>query len=230
MNSMNRNIGLLTLCLVAGGVLVAGSRGTVPRSEAARYAAHGRAGGVAIGATQLSAEQVRRDFSSDVSRCCVVVEVALYPAAGAALDVDLADFALRSGASDVAVRPSDAGVIAGRILKSAPSQREVAVYPQVGIGYESGPRVRDPVTGEIRGGGVRTSAGVGVGVGETRPGSTDRDREVMQLELEEKGLPQGNAAKAVAGHLYFHLPSRRKNATYQLEYEHAGSKAVLRLP
>ncbi len=50
----------------------------------------------------------------------------------------------------------------------------------------------------------------------------------MELELGEKGLPQGNTAAPVAGYLYFSLP-KKKNVKYQLEYNLNGNKVVLPL-
>ncbi len=217
-------------CCVAGG-----SRGTAPRTEVSRYPVHARGDGVAVGAVLLSPEQIRRVFASDVARCCAVVEVAIYPEAGKPLDVSAGDFTLRlnvadTAGADIAAKPSSARVLALVLQKTSPSQRDITIYPQVGIGYESGPPWYDPVTGERRGGGLRTSAGVGVGVGDSRPASTGRDRDVMELELEEKGLPEGMISAPVAGYLYFQLPTKKKNAASQLEYRVNGGKVTLRLP
>jgi hypothetical protein len=112
----------------------------------------------------------------------------------------------------------------------AQSDRDVVVSPSVEVGYESG-GYYDPATGRRSGGGVYTGAGVGVGVGGrgNGPASTDRDRYVMQLELTEKGLPEGSASKPVAGYLYFQLASKKK-ATRQLEYASDNNKATLQLP
>jgi hypothetical protein len=108
----------------------------------------------------------------------------------------------------------------------------VAVYPTAAVGYESGGI--DPVTGQRRGRGVYTSTGVGVGVGGPQPpapGSTERDRRTMELELSEKGLPEGNAAAPVSGYLYFVLSSgKNKKAPHQLEYMLNGEKITLQLP
>lgn len=224
-----RRAACFALALVLAGLAAAeGPKGTVPRSAASRYPAHATRDGVAVGAALLVPEQVKRAFASDLNRCCVVVEVAVYPEQGKPLDVTLDDFTLRIAGTEVAAKPSSARLLAATLQK-APAEREVTISPHVGIGYESGPRVYDPVTGERRGGGVRTSAGVGVGVGESRPASTDRDCDTMELELSEKGLPEGMAAAAVAGYLYFNFPSKRKNAAYHLEYTLRGSKLSLRL-
>ncbi len=213
--------------LLAGCLLAGTPKGTVPRGDASRYPASAQRDGIGVGAIMLTPEQVKRAFASDISRCCVVIEVAVYPEKDKPLDVSLGDFTLRVPGTDTAARPSSARTLAAVLQKSAPSQRDITVYPSVGIGYESGPRVYDPVTGGTRGGGVRTSAGVGVGVGDSRPASTDRDRDVMELELGDKALPEGMASDAVSGYLYFQLPLKKR--TYELEYTLKGNKLVLAL-
>lgn len=227
---MKRAASFALLMFFAAGAWAESPKGLPPRSAASRYTAHAARDGLAVGATLLTPEQAKRSFVSDLNRCCVVVEVAAYPEQGKPLDVSAGDFTLRIAGTDVAAKPSSPRLLAALLQKTAPTEREVTIYPQVGIGYESGPRVYDPVTGERRGGGVRTSAGVGVGVGDSRPASTDRDRDVMELELGEKGVPEGAVSAPVAGYLYFTLPTRRKNATYQLEYSLRGSQLILRLP
>lgn len=213
-------------------------RGTVPRAAADRYPAHAVHDGVGLGAILLTPDQARKAFASDLDRCCRVVEVALYPQKDSPVKVSLDDFVLRISGSDVAAKPSTAEVLAAKLQKKSsppPSDgRDVAVYPTAGVGYESGGI--DPITGQRRGGGVYTTAGVGVGIGGSqppRPGSSDRDRRTMELELGEKGLPEGTASAPVAGYLYFALPANKdkdKKSTRQLEYTLNGEKVVLQLP
>jgi hypothetical protein len=208
-------------------------RGTVPRDAADKYGAHADQDGFSIGATRLTASQARKTFSTDVDRCCLVVEVALFPQKGSLAEVSLGDFALRVVGKDIATRPSSAEVVAGKLQRSAEPKtdsHDVVISPTAGVGYQTGGI--DPVTGQPRrGGGVVTTTGVGVGVGgprEPRPGSTDADRRTMELELREKGLPEGNTASPVSGYLYFTLP-QHKNAKYQLEYMLNGNKMTLGL-
>lgn len=224
---MRRAACLALTALLAVGVLAAGPKGAAPRTAASRYPAHATGSGIGVGAVRLTPEQVRRAFASDPSRCCMVVEVAVYPESGKPLEISLNDFTLRVAGTETAARPSSAKTLAALLQKTAASQRNVTVYPQVGVGYESGPRTCDPVSGERRGGGVHVSTGVGVGIGDASPGSTDRDREVMELELDEKGLPEGPATAPVAGYLYFPLQVKKKNVTWQLEYTGRGSRLVL---
>ena len=101
---------------------------------------------------------------------------------------------------------------------------DVTVVPVASIGYENG---IDLYTGQRRSG-ISTSTGVGVGVGKPKqkPASTEADRRIMELELSEKGLPEGNSTQPVSGYLYFAVPEK-KNTKYQLEYMLNGAKVVL---
>ena len=228
---MNREI-LLGLVLLAVAPLVAsGPRGTVPKAAANRYPSHAEKDSVSVGVALLTSDEVRKTFVSEVNRCCVVVEVALYPPKDKPQPVSLDDFAVRVMGSETAVKPSSAKVVAASIQKSAESQRDVTVSPSVGVGHESGTYV-DPVTGaRTSGHGTYTEVGVAVGIGEpgSHSGSSERDRDTMQTELSEKGLPEGTASAPVAGYLYFPL-TKKKNTTLQLECALNGNKVVLTLP
>jgi len=210
-----------------------GPRGTVPRESADKYPAHTQQDGVSLGARLLSPSQAQKEFSTDVDRCCVAVEVAMYPRKDGMVEVALNDFDLRETGKDIANKPSRADVVAGKLQRppksDQPGDRNVGIYPTTSIGYQTGGI--DPVTGQPRPGGVTTSAGVGVGIGGSRqpdPQSKEADRRTMQLELNEKGLPEGNTMSPVAGYLYFSVPPKKK-VKYQLEYTLNGNKVVLPL-
>jgi hypothetical protein len=154
-------------------------RGTVPRAAPDKYDAHAEQSGVAIGATMLTPKQARKIFTTDVDRCCLVVEVALYPQKEGPTEVSLNDFTLRIMGQDIAAKPSSAKVVAWRSSRDQDRLRPTLIT-------------------------------------------------AMELELSEKGLPQGNTATPVSGYVYFAL-SKNKNATYQLEYMHKDNKIVLAL-
>ena len=205
-------------------------KGTEPRLAAIRYPAHAEINGVAIGASLLTRDQVRRSFVSDVNRCCLVVEVAFYPVKDHPLNVSLNDFVLRIKDSDVTTKPSSAKVIAFSLQKKARSDRDVTVSPSYGVTYQSG-RGYDPVTGTAQSSGITQTTGVFVGVGRpgANPGSTDKDRGAMEAELGEKGLPE-RSATPFAGYIYFPVSNKKKNATRQLEYTLGQDKVALSLP
>jgi hypothetical protein len=209
-------------------------RGTVPRSAPDKYSAHAEESGIGIGATLLTPSQAKKVFAVDVDRCCMVVEVALYPQKDGLVEISLSDFALRIPGQDIAARPSSPELVASRLerpLEPKSDGHDVVIQQTSGIGYQTGGL--DPVTGQRRPGGVVTSSGAGVGVGvggsrQPKVESTDPDSRTIELELREKGLPEGNTATPVSGYMYFTL-SRKKNTKYQLEYVLNGNKVVLAL-
>lgn len=222
---------MLTVCWAT--LAAQGPKGTVPRASADKYAAHAEQDGNSIGATALKPAQVKKAFSTDLEACCVAVEVALYPGRDHMLEVSADDFVLREVGHDIGTKPSSPELIAGKLQRRAqpdqPGDKNIEISPRAGIGYETGGI--DPISGQQRHGGVITSTGVDVAVGgsrEPQPGSTQADRRTMELELHEKGLPQGNTASPVAGYLYFAVPKGKK-VKYRLEYVLNGTKVVLPL-
>jgi hypothetical protein len=58
-----------------------------------------------------------------------------------------------------------------------------------------------------------------------------KDNPGLQQELEEKALPEGKTALAVAGYLYFtRPPTKQKNPDYHLSWYRVGGEARLTLP
>lgn len=206
---------------------LAGPKGTVPRSSADQYPLHAQENSVSLGAKLLKRDEARKTFVSDVNRCCIVMEIGLYPAQASSLNVSLDDFALRAKNATSATKPSSPKIVAATIQQKAAGDRDVAIYPSSGVGYESG-TAYDPVTGAPRrASGVSTEVGVGVAVGGSNgPGVSDKDRSVMETELAEKGLSEGAATAPVAGYIYFPV-SPKKKADYQLEYLIEGKKIVV---
>jgi hypothetical protein len=206
------HLGRWALLTVFSFTALAGTQdGIQPRKSATDYPVHAELDGVAVGAALLTAEQVRSNFVSDLNRGYLVVEVSAYPKAGESIELARHDFVLRTPDGGNFARPADPKTVAAILNKTAGSDREVTLYPSVGIGYESGPRVYDPATGGQRGGGLSTSAGVGVGVGRSPSGASEQDRRAMEMELSEKGLPEGKASKPLSGYLYFPVTGKKKN-------------------
>ena len=226
---MSAKLGWAAAVVVIASLASAAPKGTVPRSSADKYALHAVREKFSIGVVTLSPEQARKQFVSDVNRCCVVVEVALYPSKDGKLDVSLNDLVLRQNNSEVGEKPASAKVISSKLQKKAEATRDISVYPSVGVGYGNGGY--DPATGTRAPGGTYKQVGVGVGIGGSGPqaGSTDKDRAAMETELSEKGLPEGAASAPVSGYIYFPV-ARKKNQTLTLEYTLNGEKVQLRLP
>jgi hypothetical protein len=214
--------GLLCLTAVAADT----PKGTTPRATADEYPAHTVQKGVAIGASVLSAEETRRAFTPDLNRCCLVVEVALFPAKDASLKVSLDDFVLRVVGTDDVTRPASAEILAGRLQRQSeapPPPHPSEVHGSAGVTYGTGPY----------GHSTTTDASLGVGVGappQQAPHSeSDAQRKTIQQELSAKALPEGSASAPVAGYVYFSA-ERKKRFTYQLEYTLNGEKVVMPLP
>lgn len=224
---MSRKLWLVLTVGCLASLAFAAPKGTVPRSSANRYPAHTEGDGISIGATLLTPKEARKTFVSDVNRCCVVIEFAIYPEKDKPLTVSLDSFTLRLTGSETAAQPSSAKVVSATLQKKAQDQRDVSVSPTAGVGYGSG-SAYDPATGMQRRGGVYTTAGVAVAIASPggEPGSSEKDRAVMETELSEKGLPEGATTAPVAGYLYFPI-SRTQKATYQLEYMLNGNKVKL---
>ena len=146
-------------------------------------------------------------------------------------DLQRDSFSLRVAGTKTAVKANSPKLIAAVLQKDANAERDVSVSPQGAIGYTVG-RGTDPMTGrEVTQRGTVTDLGVGVGIGGpgSAPGASAADASVMELELTEKGLPEGSTAAPVSGYLYFPLSSRKKKDAYQIEYVLNGETIVLPL-
>lgn len=232
---MKKSLWLGLIALLAIPLMAKEPVGTVPRGSALEYPAHAKANGATMGARVLTPKQVHHAFSTDLNRCCLVVEVAIYPAKGKPVDVSLNNFALQMGSSYHAVKASSARLLAAELQQrnAAPaqqSQTDVTVYPEGHIGYGSS---IDPITGR-RVSGIDYGVGAGVGVGPhqpsiMRPASTPSDRRVMEMELNAKGLPQGETSTPVAGYIYFSLSKKDRKGVHHLKYTLNGKELSLKL-
>jgi hypothetical protein len=205
-----------------------GPKGTIPLPKATLYSTHSEMNGAAVGATLLTADQVRDNFASNVDGCCVVVEIALYPSVSKPLNVSLNDFVLKIRDTDVMTKPSSAKVVAASLVGKAGSDRDVKVSPSHGTTSSRG---YDPVTG-TSGTGITQTTSVIVGVSHPGAGSasSDEERKTVEAELTEKGIPEGTTSSPVAGYVYFHVSPKRRNSAYQLEYTSDKTKVALALP
>ncbi len=192
-----------------------------PRPEAADYPVSRQQQQFSVGARLLSPKEVEQRFSTPLGKRYIVVEVGVYPADAQALNLRLDGFTLRAGNDDQAFFPATPDdVLTDLFPRYEARQRDVRVYPSVGVGYESGGWGR----------GVSTGVGVGVGSGPyPRRGMPGSNRRVMQTELREKALPQGNLTQPAAGYLYFPLTGKRAS-NYTLELTRNGELTSLPLP
>lgn len=249
---MKKSIQILSVAVLSGIVVLAGSDGTRPLSSVGKYPVSIEKDAYSLGARLLSEKEVLQRFVTPLKGKYVVVEVALFPGVND-IEVDNRDFVLRIDGFDRSFRPEEPTRIAIGQQRTTKPRRQVGVVPYGNIEYESGrghyPNERFPRRRGRRDvedpdwdrrdrdydrrrsyGGLRTVVGVGV-VLDRQPGvSSDQDRYVMETELHDKSLPQGFAGSPVAGHLYFAVGEYSKKAEHRLEYRSNGEAAVLVLP
>ncbi|MEO8128317.1 MAG: hypothetical protein ABJF23_06695 [Bryobacteraceae bacterium] len=230
---------LASFVIFCCSALLVHAQGIRPRADIDEYRAHDEQNGIAIAADVMDSEQARHAFASGIYAGYAVVEVAVYPAAGKNVELSSMDFTLRIAGYPSPIRPSDPRTIAGVLHRKAnpapPKPSDVTIFPTVGVEYDSGGGY-DPVYGGTRRGGWRTTAGVEVATGGQAngpppPASTSRDRGTMEAELQDKALPEGPAGAAVAGYLYFPLPSKKKPSDVtSLDYQGESARIHISSP
>jgi hypothetical protein len=218
---------------------VASDNGVPPRRSASDYPVQQTvktpAGLAAVGAAIVPADQVRKMFSSDISRDYIVVEVAMYPADGKSFEADRYDFGLKvnSGSkgdrvahadspSDVALPPYE------RRPDLGGPESKVNVTQEAGVAVA---RTNDPYYGKRTS--VGTYEGTTVSNGpppRSQPAPDGVDRRAIEAKLRDKALPDGPTAKAVAGYLYFPASKKGKNDVLELQYTKGDIELDLRLP
>ena len=201
----------LTFC----GAMLHGRDGLPARADADRYPGKATAASTVVAAEVMDPEVVRSEFATSLTPRYYVLEVALYPAKGQPVNVDLLDFGLKVDGR--LVRPATSKTIAAMNQKKANARRnDITLWPSVGM-----------TTGSW-GTGTNVGVGVGMGGGAPGPGSTDRDRHVMQTELDDRALPEGGFEKPVAGYVYF--PAGREQAKQvELVYQFDGGEVTIPL-
>jgi hypothetical protein len=210
--------GLLLASLAAGTVFGGDLPGLVPLPQASDYPYFLDHDEFSLAAKVLSKQEVEKLFATELNRGYIVVEVAVYPPQRGAVKIGAGQFLLRQDDSRDYARAAEPAEVAGSMQRKASKRgggRDVTLYPQVGVGYSTGGPYYGP------GGGWNTSVGVGVGVGGSSdaPASTNADRETMETELTDKGVPSGEIDQPVAGNLYFPLTiDAPKQADLKLDF------------
>jgi hypothetical protein len=209
----------------------AGWSGIAPRSSADKYHAHAIQGGVSIGAELLTRQEVAKEFAADMNRCCLVVQVAVYPEKDELLNVSPDDFTLIVEGTSAPIKPQSATVFSAELEKEDGSNGRVTKVASADVAYETATTI-DPATNQkVHTHSVAASADVPVGVDNGGPAPiAESDREVIERELTEKGLPETKVAIPVSGYLYFALPKQKKDTKYRLEYIVKGEALNLELP
>jgi hypothetical protein len=206
--------------------------GRTPRSSASDYPVHEDTATATIAAVRVPPEQLNKNFPADFSKRYVVVEVAVYPKAGA-IDLVSMDFLLRLADSES--RPDTAEEVAGlwRPRRNTPGPDaggRVHTTAEAGVIVQNG---TDPVTGrKVNNVGTYESVGVSNYPNQapmpSGPSHADADR--MEAQLDKWALPEGRITSPVAGYLYFPANAKKSKGALELQYTHDGSSANLKLP
>ena len=200
------------------------------RGAASDYPGRTTIGSETIAAAYVPPDKVKKLFGEDLYRHgWVVFEVAVFPDAGAQVDVSADDFRLRQGTDPGTERAATPHMVAADIRpeksKAPGVPGKVQVYNTATIGYETG--------GGNRRGGVYTGASTGVGVGADPRQAPPPPLTGAQIELEQRldgeALPETKTAKAVAGYVYFPKPSQQKKAEFELMYFGKYGQASIKL-
>jgi hypothetical protein len=216
-------LALTTLALLAKGA----DTGVPPRGGSTDYPVHERAESAIIAAAVISADQVKKMFSPEISKQYIVVEVAIYPGSGVPFDLKSSDFALRVGQRiGRADRPED--------VAPWPEARGIGSHPPFDVTAETGviyQRGNDPTYGRQQG------AGTYSGVGVTEPGqnippppSDPRlDPRVVYDKVQRSSLADGKTKTVIAGYLYFPQYAKRKKSD-GIELQYARHDVNVNLP
>jgi hypothetical protein len=203
-------------------------KGVHPRATPDDYAVKATATGDTYAASLVPAEQAKHLFAFDITGKYLVFEIACFPGENKSVQIDADDFVIKHGDKGELTHPVESSAVALAIqLQNLPKmpRRNGEVYTEAHVGYESG---RDPVTGQ-RVNGVYGGGGAGVERGGgppppnyPRPGGMPEDRELLQTQLQERGLPAGKFDHAVAGYLYFPRAAVKKDGSGSYALEHLG--------
>jgi hypothetical protein len=224
MKPMTTFLGMIFLVAL---MVYADSRGGIaPRQRPSDYAEFSDKDRFSLGVSSLSRNSILRNFSTDLTKGFIVVEVGLFPAKEQQVEIDRSEFVLKAADGSGVIRSLEPQSIAGFLQRSNGEKREVALYPTVGVGYESG-TYHDPYSGRQRVGGLSTGVGLGVGIGKSGAGASSEDRRVMEAELSEKEFPAGIHSEKICGYLYFPVAEKNRKKSYLFEGTLASEKISL---
>ncbi len=224
----------LILCASFGAALlvslaVAGDTGVRPRPSAADYPVSREAENATIGAALVPADQVKKTLPPAISKKYVVVEVAVYPQTGSAVDVVSLDFALKYGPDDTRHPSTPHDVASAWEEKESPLPGHgPQVHGETGVAYSTG---NDPGGGRQRGWSTYEGVAVTNDPAAAPPAQPPYDPYVVEARATEKALPLGKTTDAVAGYLYFPAPAKKhKGDALELRYSRNGATVTLPLP
>jgi hypothetical protein len=224
---------ILFSTIVISGISWAGD-GHTPLASPSDYPVHQETKTAVIAAVRVTQEQLNKNFLSDVAKKYIVMEVAIYPKDGPAMDVASLDFTLKFGADGAERHPDSAEDVASIWYPHRTPHPDMTsnthVTAETGVIMGNG---TDPNTGQ-RTHNVGTYESVGVSnaptAGPAPSGNSKVDVDRMEALLKKWALPEGKTNVPVAGYLYFPIPQKKGKGALELDYEREGSSAALALP
>ena len=197
-----------------------------PRASGADYPACQDVQNATIAAARIPPELGKKILPPEVIKDYVVVEVAVFPHAGQTADVDAFDFGLKFSNGELTHPRTPEEIVSMWEEAGAPRPPAKArVTAETGVVYTHG---NDPATGRSHGWGTYSDVSVGPDQPPAPPGPQSPDPRVFQANVRARALPEGPAARPVAGYLYFPWPSKkRKNVPVELQYLKDGVLATL---
>jgi hypothetical protein len=219
-----------TVLLVFSCSMAAQKIGIKPKAKVSEYSAVQKTSSFELGATQLSARQVRKAFVTNLSKDYLVVEVGVFP--NSKVELSPEKFALKEKHSDNTIHVADPQDMAATIYEKDQKRKDVEVIPLASVSYSTGsstdPNYQDPNLDRRRGWSTNTGVGVAVNDNKKDPKTSEADRKTMLAELKEKSFPQTKTKEAVAGYLYF--PTKLSpGVAYELVYQDAGQTLTMPL-
>ncbi len=206
--------------------------GRPPRASGSDYPVHQETKIATIAAARVTPAELNKTFPADLARKYVVVELAIYPKEGPAVEVKAMDFVLKLG--DGEIRPETAEEVSWmwqpRATPGPDLKSNTHVTAESGVIIANG---QDPNTGRrVNSLGTYESVGVSNNPNQTQPASSsprvDADR--MEALLNKFALPEGKINSPVAGYLYFRLPAKKTKGAQELQYDRDGATASMTLP
>jgi hypothetical protein len=200
--------------------------GLPPRATPSDYPVHDNVKTAVLAAAIVPPAQVKKIFSTDIGKRFIVVEVAVYPEPGHNFDIDLFDFALRTGDQLLhAAKPGDMAT-PWQDKGGQPGNRGPTITTESGVVVN---RETDPITGR-----PRTSVGTyeGVSASNYPPPNNPApppDPGAIQAKTRDMALPEGATRIPVAGFLYFRQ-SGSKRDSLTLSYSTDDVSIDLKLP
>ena len=219
---------LIPVAFTIASLLRAGD-GFPPRAKASDYAAHKAVKSGILAVSRIPARQVEKEFSPEIARQYIVVEVAAYPRDADSFEVDWADFSMKIG--DTMVRAEKPRDVATPWPEKQPVDKNgPKVVTETGVIYS---RTNDPVNGRRSGWGTYESVGVTndprAGAPPPPPPKQGPDPWVVEKRIRERILPEGPVRSAVAGYLFFPQYMRHKKGPVELRWSRDGDSAELRV-